>query len=194
MSGQKLPSYSWPYLGPVESESSSDEDDSNRVILSSTSSDEEPIARRDDEPRTMGDNSFEMWMEGMAGMNEESYQDQDVRIPQLSSSWAYRNWLQRVDGAGSLEYNPQWSRVQRIRGSRIPVLVDGQRNTASAIVAADMQQRLQNTRIPTRTAEGPIGNSNSEQYYFYYRNTSRRQGVPIKTSHRRINSSRNRRR
>jgi hypothetical protein len=84
-----------------------------------------------EEPRTMGDESFEMWVETMAGLDDcdpfggyVTGGQQSSRIPNLTSRWAYENWLQRRADTGFGTYVGRRTRVPQISRSRVPVSSD----------------------------------------------------------------------
>jgi hypothetical protein len=78
----------------------------------------------EDEPRTMGDESFEDWTETMGGLNDRgSAAEQDSRIPVLRSRWVYENWMERLDGTNTGDDLHARMGVPQIRSSRIPIPV-----------------------------------------------------------------------
>jgi hypothetical protein len=116
-----------------------------------------------EEPRTMGDESFEMWTETMAGLDEYvTGGPWSSRIPVLTSKWAYENWLQRRNNANFVTDTGRRAIVPRVPGSRIPVAVD---TPTYATSFRSLERRSeyfcerrttvsQPSRIPLRTSAG----------------------------------------
>jgi hypothetical protein len=115
-----------------------------------------------EEPRTMGDESFEEWMDTMGGIDEGGQRGRG--IPALSSRWAYENWVNKAydrDLRGETAnwvdrgYNREFravSPVQRYPGSRIPVAYTSGQTGAVCPCAQPAEGRP--SRLPIPTAEG----------------------------------------
>jgi hypothetical protein len=85
----------------------------------------------EEEPRTMGDLSFEEWKRTMAGLNDRVIVDGNgtigelsPRIPTVSSRWAYENWRDRMDGTNTGgDRLPGRTGFPLTRSTRIPIPV-----------------------------------------------------------------------
>jgi hypothetical protein len=144
-----------------------------------------------EEPRTMGDESFEMWVGTMAGLDDrdtfEGYVTggpRSSRIPKLTSRWAFENWLQRRADTDFRTFASRRAGVPQISGSRIPVSSEALTysmslrswDTGSESFSDRRIMVSQPSRIPVPTSAGQTQTFTS--YDCVYTNSSTANTVP----------------
>jgi hypothetical protein len=135
-----------------------------------------------EEPRIMGDQSFDEWTRTMAGLDDSNPfgGQQSFRIPKLTSRWAYENWLERRNNADLR----RTTRVPQVPGSRIPVSSDTLTyamslrswDTGSEQFCDRRIMASQPSRIPVPTSAGQVQEFTS--YDCIYTNYSAANAAP----------------